>query len=280
VGIEICNEIQWNGVFIEKFERRTMKVNRGAARPANASGWMLITCWLTFTLLKPGLMLEAQSSDTKNSNAQSDAEVYKTIHLYNLSQQDGFGELQICLHNLLPKIKIDSLSSQGALSIRGSAKDVAMAEKIVADFDKPRATYRLSFTLTGADNGKGAEAQTFSLIAGSGEKTELKQGRRVPIISGQYDAGSSTQDTHVQDQDVGLNIEVTVDGIGDGVRLRSKLEQSSLSDEKSGAGAQDPIFQQAVLECTTKLALGKTQVLGSLGNGHKQEVSVVAERVN
>ena len=80
----------------------------------------------------------------------------------------------------------------------------------------------------------------------------------------------------MQDPDVGLNIEVTVDGIGDGLRLHSKVEQSSLSDGKSGAGAQDPIFQQGVLVGTTKLALGKAQVLGSMG---VERVSVVAERV-
>jgi hypothetical protein len=151
-----------------------------------------------------------------------------------------------------------------------------MAEKIVADFDKPRATYRLTFTLTDADGGKSAGAQTISLIAASGEKTELKQGSRAPIVSGQYVASSSTQNAQVQDPDVGLNIEVTVDGIGDGVRLRSKVEQSSLSDGKSGAGTQDPIFQQGVLVGTTKLALGKAQVLGSMGG---ERVSVVAERV-
>ena len=54
------------------------------------------------------------------------------------------------------------------------------------------------------------------------------------------------------------------------------MEQSSLSDGKSGAGAQDPIFQQGVLVGTTKLALGKAQVLGSMGG---ERVSVVAERV-
>jgi hypothetical protein len=254
-----------------------MKMNCGAAgRRATAGGWILANCWLAIALLTPGLRIEAQSSDTKNSNAQSRAEIYETIHLNNLMQQNSLGELQTCLRNLLPGIKIYSSSSQSALSIRGSVKDVAMAEKIVADFDKPRATYRLTFTLTDADGGKSAGAQTISLIAASGEKTELMKGSRTPIVSGQYDASSSTQNAQVQDPDVGLNIEVTVDGIGDGVRLRSKVEQSTLSDAKSGAGAQDPIFQQGVLVGTTKLALGKAQVLGSMG---AERVSVVAERV-
>ena len=254
-----------------------MKMNYGAAgRPATAGGWILATCWLAIALLIPGLRVEAQSSDTKNSNAQSGAEIYKTIHLNNLMQQNSLGELQTCLRDLLPGIKIYSSSSQSALSIRGSVKEVAMAEKIVSDFDKPRATYRLTFTLTDADGGKSAGAQTISLIAASGEKTELKQGSRAPIVSGQYDASSLTQNAQVQDPDMGLNIEVTVDGIGDRVRLRSKVEQSSLSDVKSGTGAQDPIFQQWVLVGTNKLALGKAQVLGSMG---VERVSVVAERV-
>ena len=51
---------------------------------------------------------------------------------------------------------------------------------------------------------------------------------------------------------------------------------SSLSDGHSRAGAQDPIIQQEVLVGRTKLALGKAQVLGSMG---VERVSVVAERV-
>lgn len=276
-GIETCNEIMGRVVFIENFERLTMKMTCGAAgRRATAGGWILATCWLAIASLMPGLRIEAQSSDTKNPNDQSGAEIYETIHLNNFIQQNGLGELQTCLRDLLPRIKIYSSSSQSALSIRGSVKDVAMAEKIVADFDKPRATYRLTFTLTDTDGGKSAAAQAISLIAASGEKTELKQGSRVPIVSGQYDASCSTQHAQVQDPDLGLNIELTVDGIGDGVRLRSKVEQSSLSHGESGAGARDPIFQQGVLVATTKLALGKAQILGSMG---AERVSVVAERV-
>jgi hypothetical protein len=71
-----------------------MKMNCGAAGSrATTGGWILATCGLAIALLIPGLRIEAQSSDTKNFNAQSGAEIYETIHLNNLMQQNDLGEL-------------------------------------------------------------------------------------------------------------------------------------------------------------------------------------------
>jgi hypothetical protein len=44
--------------------------------------------------------------------------------------------------------------------------------------------------------------------------------------------------------DVGMNFDATLDEFANGVRLNSKVEQLSVADEKSGAGAQDPIIRQ------------------------------------
>jgi len=87
----------------------------------------------------------------------------------------------------------------------------------------------------------------------------------------------------VQYQDVGLNIEFTAEGRADGLSLRSKVEQSSLAEQKSGVGLQDPVLSQSVLEGSTALTLGKPLILGSLdipGSTRKQEIAVVAELVS
>jgi hypothetical protein len=274
VAIEIRNEIQGRSVFTENFERRTMKMNCDAAE-RHGAGWMLVICWLAFTM--PVLGAEAQSSDTNSSNAKPNAEIYETIHLNNLKQQNDLGEVQACLRSLLPKITIYSSPSQPVLSIRGSTEDVALAEKIIAEFDKPRATYRLTFTISGADGVQNAAAQTFSVLAGLGEEIEFNQERRILTVSG------SSRTTQVQDSNVKLSIEATVDGFNQRLRLHSKVERSIISEEKSSVGTQDPIVKLAVLTRATILGLGKAQVLGNidiLGNGDRQEVSVVAERVN
>ena len=102
------------------------------------------------------------------------------------------------------------------------------------------------------------------------------------VVTGTIDAARATPGTQVQYVDVGLSIEASVDGYADGLRLRTKVEQSSLAEEKSGMGAQDPVIRQTVLEGTSTLALGKPLVLGSMdlpGSTRKQDIEVVAELV-
>jgi len=62
-------------------------------------------------------------------------------------------------------------------------------------------------------------------------------------------------------QDVGLSIEASVDAYADGgLRLRSKVEQSNVSQNKSGFSAQDPVFQIPQLR-TANLELRTVKLL-------------------
>lgn len=250
-----------------------------AGRRTTAGAWMVVACGLALGL---AMRVEAQSSDAKVANPKPDNEINQTIFLNNATQQNDLNDIQTDLRNMFPKTRIYGLPSQHAISIHGSAEDIADAEKIVAVLDKPRPTFRLTFTLTGADDTRGTGGKTFTLVASSGEKTIFKQGSRVPIVTGHYDAEATSPNSQVQYMDVGLTIEFTAVEVADGVGLRSKVEQSSVSEEKSGVGMQDPVFQQAVLDGTATLAFGKTWVLGKIedpGTGRQREISVVAERV-
>jgi hypothetical protein len=161
-----------------------------------------------------------------------------------------------------------------------------LAQKIVADLDRTKKTYRLIYTITQTEEGKRVGEQHFALLVVSGGKTWLKQGNRLPIVTGYVggsgDAGSSKQDSQVTYVDVGLNIEASLDGYPDGVRLHSKVEQSGLADEKSGIGVQDPVIRQSTLDATSTLEPGKPLVLGSLdmpGSTRHMDVAVVSELV-
>jgi type II secretory pathway component GspD/PulD (secretin) len=115
-----------------------------------------------------------------------------------------------------------------------------------------------------------------------GQKIIFKQGSKVPIVTAIIDAETSTPKSQVQYQDVGILIEATADEIQNGVHLRSKVSQSSLAEEKSGLGAQDPIIRETVLEGISTLVLGKPLILGSFdipGSTRKQSVEVVIEFV-
>jgi type II secretory pathway component GspD/PulD (secretin) len=267
------------------FERQEMKSNCDSTENRSFSTThALVVCALATALFTPCIVAQAQSDDSKPSSAKpaAETETYHTFYLNNITQQNELMDIQTDIRNMLRDGKIYSVPSQNAISVRGTAEDLQLAQKMIADLDRPRKIYRITYNITDTDGDKRIGTQSFSLVAASGEKTIFKQGSRVPIVTGSYDAAASIANTQVQYQDVGMNIEATVNGDVDGLRLRSKVEQTNVADEKSGVGAQDPIVRQTVLEGTASVLLGKSLMLGSLdipGTTRKQDIEVVAELV-
>ena len=86
----------------------------------------------------------------------------------------------------------------------------------------------------------------------------------------------------MQYQDIGLNINAQVNGPPEALHLHTKIEQSSLADEKSVASAQDPVVRQTTFDESSVLSQHKPLVLGSLdlpGTARSEEIAVVAELV-
>ena len=141
-------------------------------------------------------------------------------------------------------------------------------------------TYRVTYTLTETDGAKRIGTQHFTVVVVTGGKTTLKQGSKVPVSTGVYNAGTSGTQTQFTYLDVGLNIDASLEESVDGVRLNSKVEQSTIAE--SAIGPQDPIVRQTVLMGTSILTLGKPLVLGSLdvpGSTRHMDVEVVMEAV-
>jgi hypothetical protein len=225
---------------------------------------------------------QTQSTDSKPTQVTSGAEAYQTLYLANLTQQNDMNDIVTDLRNMLPKAKIYLMSPQSAISVRATPEDIQLAQRLLADLDRERKTYRLTYTITDSDSGKRIGTERVAVTVISGGKTQVKQGTKVPIVTGTYDAGTPGQNSQVQYQDVGLNIEAAVEGSANGVEVRTKIEQSSVAEEKSGMGPQDPVVRQTVLEETSTLSPGKTLLLGSLdvpGSTRHQEIEVVAELV-
>lgn len=217
-------------------------------------------------------------AQTESTN-QKPAEIYQTLYLTNLTEPREMNDLVTDLRNMLPMAKIYRVESANAISMRASAEDFRMAQKILADLDRPRKTYRLTYTIS--DGGAQGGAQHFVMIVGPGNRTMLKQGARVPIMTGTYKDGA-TSSPEVQYMDVGLNLDATLEGRGDEIRLHTKIEQTSVAEEKSNVGIQDPVIHQSVLEGESAIAMGKPVVLGSMempGSAKRVEVSVVADPV-
>lgn len=178
---------------------------------------------------------------------------------------------------MLPGAKIYRVEAANAISIYATAEELAKAQKILADIDRPKKTYRLTYTV---GDGASEHAAHLVIVVAQGSKTTMKQGSRVPIVTGSYGKGTD-ENTQVQYQDVGMNLDASLDGNGDGLRLRTKIEQTNVADEKSNVGIQDPVLHQSVLQGESAVVLGKPTVLGSmeLAGGKRMEVSVVAEMV-
>ncbi len=246
-------------------------------RRAIPSVLFLIT--LPLVLSVPALRASAQ---TTPADAKPDTTTYQTLYLTNAAGPNEANEIVTAMRNMLPRAKLYVVESQNAISIRGSAEDIQTAQKILADIDRPRKVYRLTYSLNQMDGDKSLGTQKVSLLVfGSGEKALLKQGSKVPIVTGASEAGGSTQSSQVQYVDVGLMIEASVSDSPDGARLRTKVEQSSVTDTRPGT--PDPAIRQTVLESMAALAPGKPLVLGSLdmpGSMHREEVSVVSELVH
>ena len=235
-------------------------------------------CVLTTAGLVIATLTCARMGAQEQTKEQRQPDQYQTLYLSNSTGQRDTNDIQTDLRNMLPNAKIYHVESANAISIRASAEDFAIAQKILADLDRPRKTYRLTYTV--GDGESGHTAQHLVVVVSQGNKTTMKQGARVPIVTGSY-GKSSDENTQVQYMDVGTNLDATLDGNGDGLRLRTKLEQTSVADEKSNVGIQDPIVHQSVLEGESAVVPGRPMVLGSmeLPGGKHMEVSVVAEVV-
>lgn len=225
---------------------------------------------------------QAQAADAMTANAKADAQTYKTIYLTGPTLRTDALEIMNDLRNMLPTAKLYYLPSQNAISMVGTPEDFALEQKILLDLDRARKTYRLTYTITETDNGQRVGARRVALIVVEGEKADLKQGNRVPLVTGVTDAGSTMPSTQVQYIDLGLNIRASLDGAADGLSLHTTIEQSSITDEKSGMGAQDPVIHQTLLDTTSTLVQGKPVLLGSLdipGSTQHMEIEVSSEPV-
>lgn len=214
--------------------------------------------------------------------ARVDTHPYQTFYLTHSSQPNDANEIVVAVRNLLePSVKIYLVPSQNAIVIRGTAEQLALAQKVINDLDRPKKIYRLTYTITEMDGGKRVGVQHFAIVAAAGQRTLVKQGSKVPVVTASNKEGDLTQ-TQINYLDVGLTFDVTIDQYANGGRLRSRVEQSNVAEEKSGVGPQDPLLRQTVLEGFSFLIPGKPLVLGSLdipGSTRRLDVDVMMETI-
>jgi hypothetical protein len=199
------------------------------------------------------------------------------FYLKNIGQQQDANELLTVLRNITdPRDRLIMMPSQNAIIMSAPADHIAAAQRLIDDLDKSKKPYRVTYTIVELDGTKRIGDQHYSVVAVPGQRSLLKQGSRVPVAIAPTEKNSS----NVTYLDVGMNFDTTVDESAAGLRLRAKVEQSSLAEEHSGIGPQDPIIRQALFEGSSVLTIGKLLTIGSLdipGTTRRLEIQATAE---
>ena len=239
-----------------------------------ASGILKVV--LILGLIGTGAWAQAAPAVEKPSSVE-------TFYLANVNEIQGVNEVVVALRNVLdPEVKIYLLPSQNAIVMRATPDQLMLARKLLKDLDRPKRTYRLTYTIADMDAGKLVGKQHYAIIVVSGGRTTFKNGSKIPVVTGSYKPDTSTVQSQLTYLDVGLNIDASLDESVNGVRLRTKVERSSVAEEKSSVGADDPVIRQTVLESTSILIPGKQEMLGSLdvpGSTRHLELEAVVEIV-
>jgi type II secretory pathway component GspD/PulD (secretin) len=231
------------------------------------------------TAEKPATIPVEKPAIQQDPNGHVDTRPMQSFHLTNISSQNEANEVTVAVRNLLdPNAKLYLVPNQNMIVMRGSTEQIAMAQKIISELDRPKKLYRLTYTITEIDGGKRVGLQHFSMVLTDGQRTVMKQGNKVPIETGSSTDSSGTK-TEITYIDVGMNFDSTLDSYGGGARLKSKVEQLGMAEEKSGLG---PLIRQTMVEGTAFLASGKPVILGSLdvpGSTRHLDVDVMMEPV-
>jgi type II secretory pathway component GspD/PulD (secretin) len=256
-----------------------------SARPAK----LFLQLALALTIATPYALSQATDEAAKPEPCPKQAGPLstKTFYLANTNtnnsvNQDG-SELLTALRNILcPTVKVYLVSNQSAIVMQAPADQLALAQRLITDLDRPKKTYRLTYTITELDSGKPIGNQHFSMVVVTGQKTTVKEGDKIPVATGTYSTEHSASQTQFTYLDVGMSFAATLDEFSNGVRLQSKVEQSSVGPSTNIAGVMEPVVRQAVIEGTSFLTLGKPVMLGSVdvpNSTRHLDIDVVMDQV-
>jgi len=227
----------------------------------------------------------AQTDKTRSHDVDTSTFQSKTFYLINQSDPNDTSEILNGIRSMVdPHDNIWLVRPQNAIIVNAPPEEIAKVQKLLTDLDRPRKTYRLTYTIAEYDGTKRVGVNHYSMVVVTGQVTTLKQGSKVPVATGTYNPGTKSSDIQTQFTylDVGMNFTVVLDESEHGARLNSKVEQSSVSEKANIANVEEPVIRQAVLSGTSFLTLNKPLMLGSVdivGTTRRLDVEVIMEQV-
>ncbi len=211
----------------------------------------------------------------------------KTYFLANITQQNDANEILIALRNvsrpLMPRCT--SSTPTNAIVIAAPPDQQAVAQKLITELDRPKKSYRLTFTLADSDSGKRVGIQHFSIVVADGQRTVIKQGDKIPVVTGTYEKRRRHRNTDavpIPRHRPQLRRDPHRLARGTLPQIQGRGNPASASPAPSPA-SRSPSSARPSLEGTSEMTPGKPLTLGSLdieGTTRHIDIEVVAEPIS
>ena len=231
--------------------------------------------------------LPAQDSATRDltrtqaSDLREKIKQVQTFRLVNATDPNDGNEILTGLRLFFdPSFKVYLIPHDNYIVIEGTPDELALAGKLIAEWDRPRHPYRLTYTITERDAGKVIGIQHVAVDLISGQRSELRNGSKIPVVAGNYKSGSSSTESQFTYLDIGLSFDATLQETASGAVLKSQVEQSEVGGESTLSNSNEPIIRQTRIEGSVLLVPGKAVSLGSLdriGTTRHVDVEVTLE---
>ena len=202
---------------------------------------------------KPSRLIGCTNPSTEN---------VRTFYLRNATQQNDANEIYTALRQMLPpEVRSFFVPNQMAIELCAQPEQIALAQKMLADLDRPKKNYRLTYTVNEMEGATRVSTHHFSMVVTPGQQAMLKQGSRVPVVTGSSQSATAVnQFTYV---DVGMNFDATIDTTSEGIRLKTTVEQSSVAEGGKAAAPENPVIRQAQFRGSSFLGPGKPLKVGT-----------------
>lgn len=206
----------------------------------------------------------------------------RTFPLNYATSMSEQNEILTAIRNMVkPDVKIFLVPSQNQIVVSASPEQDEGIARLVQALDQRKPLYRLTYIFIETDGGKRISQQQYTMMLAPGQLMTLKEGDRIPVMTGSV--GTEPVTRHTNYLDVGFNFQSTITPYGpEGVRLQSRVERSAIAQEKTSILAEDPIIRQSTLEGVTNLALRKAQHLGNfdvVGSTRQLQMDALIELV-
>lgn len=151
----VCKLAGLNVIFDPQFQNtggRNFNVDLNNSTVEDALEYIGVLTKTFWKPISPNTIFVAEDNVTKRRDYDDD--VVKVLYVNNASSVQEFQELSTAVRSILEMRRVYTYNAQKAMVVRGSADQVALAEKLLRDLDKPKAEVIVDIILLEANRGR------------------------------------------------------------------------------------------------------------------------------